>query len=260
MSSKSLSKSSKSPKSPTASCKHVAIEIDQGEIPLPPTEKSKKTLQKEEARLDRSEHEQKQEHVIYEGFNDKLFGILRALGKRLPENKSTYKKIAKAITTAIDKDLSYPMTVWLNNIEGYEDVLRVYSEENVEKFLEIAPSIPLLDALEIKKNWYRFTPANIVNLWAHFKGLFVYSDTATVVPIDLMTAIQDMTDDLERQGLIDLSKPIDIVAASQILNAAMSGNAKIQAGINQINQLFGSSVQVQEPPTYAKRRDRIDRS
>jgi hypothetical protein len=208
---------------------------------------------------DKSEQEQKQDHVIYEGFNTKLYEILEALSTKLPKNAKTYSKIAKTIRAAADKDISYPMNVWLENIDGYDHVLREYNETNVLEFVKVAPQIPLLDCLEISENWHKFKPKDIKALWGHFKGLFTYSDTATVIPVDLMTEIQNMTDDLERQGLIDLTQDIDIASAAQILKSAMGANTKIQEGIAKMNAMFGTGNTAPEPPTYSKRRGMVDR-
>lgn len=231
--------------------------------PEKPTEKSKKgdsILGKEGDR---------QGHVVYQGFNEQIFAILAALSIKLPENKRLYKNLERIIISTIDKDITSPMTVWLETTSGeiseiidgkekkisYASILRNYTPDNVKRFTNIAPNIPLLHSLEISKNWQRFKPSDRKSLWKHFSSLFILSDTATSIPPDLMSMIQNMTIDLNNQGLIDLNKPLDQIG--DVVEKAISGNAALQAMKEKYESLNAARL-IPEPPTVAKRRQQAE--
>jgi hypothetical protein len=205
-----------------------------------------------------TEFEQQQGHVIYQAFNNELYDTLEGLSIKLPHNAKLYRKISKLILANASRDVTYPMKVWIDNIGDNDEILRDCTPENVQAFLKLAPTVPLLECLEIEKNWHLFKPDDVKKLWGYFENMFKYSDAATLVPVEFMTDIQNMLAELQSKGMIDMSKDVDFESASDILGFALEQNEKIKKHVADINEKMGFHS-APAPPTYAKRIEKIDR-
>ena len=157
------------------------------DTPTAPVEPSKKSLADAAGK---TEFEQKQTHVLYIEFNNKLYEILNSLAVKIPANRKTYASLDKTLRTFAAIDVSRPMEEWNKQTAPYREILQTYSPENVEEFLKIAPKIPLLKAFEIEKYWNLLKPSDIESLWKHFNGLCLLSTTTSAVPVKLMTTLQ----------------------------------------------------------------------
>lgn len=203
-----------------------------------------------------SEHQQKQKHLIYHGFNEKLLLFLRALKKRLPHDRLVFDAAEKVMCVYADEDITTPMKHFADAVRGHEDCLRQCTPENVSYFLEHVQDVSLIRDLRIKENWTRFKPRDLENLWKHFGGLLNIYEMTNMVDVDLMTAVQNMSLQLERnaqlRGLASGDSAPDPKEIGGLLLETIQNSPDIMAGLQRMVAANEGMDASQAPPAFAK--------
>lgn len=202
-----------------------------------------------------NETDQQKGHLVYKGFNDKMFELLQYLIKVIPEEEATYKTAGKLVQVFIDKDPIEPMRQWRESVKGNEDVVKSCTRENVIKFLKVAPTVKLLEMLSIHNNWGKLKPSNVREIWGMLGEMQMMSEMAEMMPTKLMTSIQNMVLRLKSENRIaDDGQSLNIEQAKALLEEAIGSNDDIQEGMLELTKTFekafagGDSVPM--PPSY----------
>lgn len=132
----------------------------------------------------------RQSHVVYQGFNEKLLGLIGALRGKLPDFAVFFDVFEKQIARHAQKDVAKPMRRWREATAAHAECMRAYTQENVEHFVKHATGLPMLGELRIADNWSRFTEADRENLWRHLSSLQSMVDMCSLVDDRLMDAVQ----------------------------------------------------------------------
>lgn len=206
--------------------KNILSVFDQ--IPEMPNERSK-TKMKLKKKMTEREH--KQNHIIYQEFNKKIFEIIDNLGVRFPECRTEYEVFKNVIKIYISKDISIPMNKWIECIKGHEDCLREYSSENEEIFLKFAPNVSILKSLRISEKFNIISQEEKKILWEYFQNLLMLSEAVEAIPPELMSIIQDLAVDLNKT--ID-PKNLSIQNVASHVFKAMQTNEELTEGIKNL--------------------------
>lgn len=202
-----------------------------------PSEKSKNSVVKEP-------QDERQKHLVYLDFNQKLIDFVKTLKVKLPHNAKTYDLMIQTIKTYAAQDVTLPMQKWRENTKGHEHCLKVCNKENVQYFLDNAQNVEILNALEIKQNWKYFTPQNIRNLWKYLSELQTYSQMTSIIPPSLMTAIQNMTIRLENEKKLENFDAMDLGKALEVLNAAVQEDVDVSKGVQELSKILDNQQEL----------------
>jgi len=183
----------------------------------------------------------RQKHVIYDGFNKKILECLEMLSDKLPHNKEKYKRLSNLIESTVKVDKTKPMSMWKKLIAdppgaepGYiKNLIKNFSLENAEKFLEATKDNVIMRALEAEKNKKYFKPNDWKILFEELNELLFYSDATEIANPELMTNIQEMAEELYKTRSLDHEK-MDFNELKKLVGEAIFKNKKVMSGIQDL--------------------------
>jgi hypothetical protein len=121
-----------------------------------------------------------------------------------------------------------------------------------------------LNCLELKANWQYFKAQETERLWDILAELLAITEMTNTMPVELMTAVQDMTLEMNKKGELDevtfimlsaLKKQFDnpnadfLKIIQKIVDVAQS-KPLIKEGMEKISMAINSEKARQEPPAY----------
>lgn len=200
------------------------------------------------------QNDERQKHLIYEAFNLKILEFIDKLSIKLKHNKDEYDFFKRAINVAIQSDVTLPMKKWNENIENHKEALYECNEKNIKYLLKHAPKIELLKQLRIVENWKYFKPKDIEVVWEDLGELLTIADMTNKLPVDLMTAVQEMALNMDSQGKFDglLEGKIDFQQMINMVVQIAQGNKIIKEGMEKLSSEMEAKKQSSMPPCYSK--------
>jgi len=229
-----------------------------------PTDFSKKSI------ISDKDRELRQNHLIYDGFNEKVHKLLNMISQKFPEShfQEKYKNFHRIIDTAISSDKTKPMELWnkfINDNPKRSTWLSKYSPEHVKFFLDEADSFPgWLKALDIHIYHNRFTPKDFQTLWIEFGDLLNLSTATEAVAPKFMNVIQKTAYDIESKYAFDMS---NMKEAKKIVATEIFKNPEIREGIKGMMMEMMNTMQKNEnnsqipvPDSYMKLIEKFNNS
>ncbi len=201
--------------------------------------------------------EEKKRHIIYKGFNVCLLSLLTMLTDKLPHKTSHYASLRRMIEGVIEVNHCKPREIWKDSIKGREERVQKFSQENVEYICKNLNSIELLNLLELDTEWDHFTSDDYKTFWLKLNQLQNISELIENIPVDMMTAIQDMTLRVNQQHVKvdEKGMPENMGELFKILSGEVFNDGKIFEGMQSMSAKLVETLnqnQMPLPPGYSK--------
>jgi len=201
--------------------------------------------------------DEKKQHLIYKGFNVTILSLLTLLTEKLPHKTAHYELLRRMIESTISVNPCKPREIWKKTIQGKEDKVQKYSEENIMYICKNLNSIELLNLLELENEWDKFTTDDFKSFHNKLSQLQNLSELIDSIPTELMSSIQNMTLRVNNNNTVKLDEngnPADIGDLFQTLAGEVFKDPQIFAGMQKMSSsLMGAMAdsQLPEAPGYS---------